>query len=223
MGRKKKKIAKEPAAAITKQPSKISKVQVDGTQNFGYQGKIVVKIQHGNKIIKTTQYHNKGMPSLFKFLCQALAGRYSDLSRPCKIKLFFFPNAEGETSVTPENFDWYTEFNAPVAPRSASPFIQYETTPVLERQYNPDSYQVTFHFRIPFAMINDNIIHMVGFYPNNVFPGNEIDASAYYLFVDEKDPKNKWAPLKLDNITGNFSIIIDWTMKVMNKPEIAKL
>lgn len=69
-------------------------------------------------------------------------------------------------------------------------------------------------------MINDNIIHMVGFYPNNTFPGNEIDASAYYLFVN--DDGDKWAPIELENVTGNFSIIIDWTMAVMNKPNTAE-
>jgi len=219
MGRKKKKVITEEhiEQPAKEEPSKLENVSLAGTQTFGYQGKITVKVQHGNKIIKTKEYHNNGTPLLFKFLCLALAGKYSDFLRPCKVKLFFFPGADGEQAVSPKEFDWQTEFSGTNCPRGATPFILYDTTPILERKHDPERYQVTFHFRIPFAMINDNVIHMVGFYPNNTFPGNEIDASAYYLFVD--DSGENWAPIELENITGNFSIILDWTMAVMNKPE----
>lgn len=219
MGRKKKQTAEkaQTTSPEIKNEQKLENVALTGTQTFGYQGKVTVKLQHGNRVIRTQEYHNNGTPLLFKFLCSALAGRYTDFLRPCKVKLFFFPGADGESAVPPKEFDWQAEFGGTNIPRGVTSFIPYDTTPILERKRNPDRYQVTFHFRIPFAMINDNIIHMVGLYPNNTFPGNEVDASAYYLFVN--DAGDEWAPIELENVSGNFSIIIDWTMAVMNKPD----
>ena len=62
-----------------------------GEQNISYQGRVSVKIQRGNKIISSKTYHNSGMPSLFKFLANCLAGNISANGRPVKIKLFEFP------------------------------------------------------------------------------------------------------------------------------------
>lgn len=62
-----------------------------GEQNIGYQGMVSVKIQRGNRIISSKTYHNSGMPSLFRFLANCLAGSVSANGRPVKIKLFEFP------------------------------------------------------------------------------------------------------------------------------------
>lgn len=204
MARKKKKINKDLVAT--------------GTQNLGYQGKVLVKINHGNKTISTKNYSNSGTPLLFKFFCTALMGSYTEALRPCKIKLFSFPLAEelGSDYNNPGNFDWYTSFSDTVnAPQGATPFITYDTTPKLK--IKETSCEVTFHFRIPFSIISGSLIHMIGFYPNNTYRGAEMDTSAYYLLTNEKG--DKWEPIELSDVTGNFSIIIEWTMAVMNKPK----
>ena len=56
--------------------------------SISYAGKIKVSVERGNKTISTREYHNTGMPNLFKFLCNALAGNYLDNLRPVQIKLF---------------------------------------------------------------------------------------------------------------------------------------
>lgn len=66
-------------------------VHASGEQSIGYQGTVSVKIQRGNKIISSNTYHNSGMPNLFKFLANCLAGSISADGKPVKIKLFEFP------------------------------------------------------------------------------------------------------------------------------------
>lgn len=65
-----------------------SKVKVASSQKIGYQGRIVVKVMRGNKLIETKQFKNHGLPLLFKFLCNALIGTETNTNRPTKIKLF---------------------------------------------------------------------------------------------------------------------------------------
>ena len=67
--------------------------QVSGTQDISYAGVVTIKLQHGKKTIMSKKYHNNGMPDLFKFLCLALAGSYTEALRPCKIKLFCYDAA----------------------------------------------------------------------------------------------------------------------------------
>ena len=216
----------------------ITKTQIDGTQDISYAGKVSIKVQRGNKTILTKQYHNNGMPDLFKFLCQALAGTYNDELRPCKIKLFCYDEANSNQENTqPSQFDWQEVFTETSLigsdtskPRNASPFVLYDTTPVVTKReikgVNGNfktSYETTFHFRIPGSLITTDLVHMIGLYSNYVYAGLEKEACAYYLLT-ERDSENKlyWAPLNLgeDKVSGNFSLIIDWTMSVTNKEAV---
>ena len=222
MGRKKKVEKTEAETPVIN-----SSIEAKGIQPVKYQGTVSVKINHGNKTIFSRQYHNSGMPLLFKFLCSALSGEFFDTLRPCKIKLFYYPEADmGEQGVMPGEFHWDTAFERAESyrPKSLTPYITYDTTPVVKRIPDADSpsgmptyhYETTYHFRVTFELISDTTIHMIGIYPNNAYAGSEQDVSAYYLFVDE-ETQSKWEPLELGEIAGNFSIVIDWTMALMNK------
>ncbi len=199
--------------------------KVEGTQNISYAGTVNIKVQRGKRTLMTKKYNNKGMTSLFKFLCLALAGSYSDDLRPCKIKLFCYDKAN-EINNSPADFNWNTIFNNLVEDRinnyglkDASSFIVFDATPLINKKDN--SYEVTFHFRVPGSLISSDMVHMIGLFPNNVYSGNEKEVSAYYLFteVDASTKKTIWAPLELgeDKISGNYSLIIDWTMSIANK------
>jgi hypothetical protein len=43
------------------------------------------------------------------------------------------------------------------------------------------------------------------------------DICAYYLLTKMVEKDCLWDPLELDDIAGNFSIILDWTLTIMNK------
>jgi hypothetical protein len=45
------------------------------------------------KTLSTRKFDNSGMPNLFKFLCNCLAGNYAEKMRPCKVKLFSYIKA----------------------------------------------------------------------------------------------------------------------------------
>lgn len=233
MARKKKtnQIEKKLVSKITSPVTNLT-----GDQTISYAGHVCVKVNHGNNTILTKHYHNSGMPNLFKFLCNCLAGEYTDKLRPCKIKLFSYLAGDelpDEEKSKLENFNWVTNFSNPsivdeklnpYRPVSATPFIVYDTTPVVMYKEDPQTqnkyYETTFHFRVPFTLLSRNTIYMIGFFPNNAYEGNEANASAYYLFteIDDESKKAVWKPLVLDeSVTGNYSIIIDWTMSITNK------
>lgn len=199
---------------------------VSGTQLLEYQGNVNFSIARGNKIISTKKYHNAGMPNLFKFLANCIAGNNNSQLRPTQIKLFKYPGAIVANAESPANFVWSTVWensDPTLAPFAVSPYVLYNTTPVIERKKLTDNdiaenvyYQITFHFRIPYTFIADNTIHMVGFYPNNA-ADDATDVLAYYLFTTTD--KQRWDPLVISGDINNFSIIIDWTISIANKTE----
>ena len=185
-------------------------------QSLKYQGKIKLQVLHGNKVISTKDYSNNGLPSLFKYLSYALAGQYYESLRPRKICIFKC-QSEGDLS-NPINFNWDNVYNTNQL-QTASPFVAYDATPIIKNN-NSNGYSTTFRFKVPFNWLYLKEFNVMGLFTEN----NE--ACAYYLFTKEtskigEDGKeltdSAWDNQKLDDITGNFSLIIEWTMEISNK------
>ncbi len=204
----------------------MKKIKAVGTQQISYQGTIALAVRHGNRTLYTREYHNSGLPNLFKFLALALAGNASLATRPVKIRLYNYAPAEEDPEstayVSPNNFKWSNSFVGNVKPDPASPFIQYDTTPVIKKVADVENptdddyhYETIFHFRIPFSYISMNRIHLIALFPNNA-TDDQLDASAYYKLVDDEDT-NTWKPMVFDDVAGNYSIIIEWTLSLANK------
>lgn len=196
---------------------KITKISTDlvssKIQPIDYMGEVTLKLNHGNKTIQTKKYTNKGMPNLFKFLCTALMGNYTENLKPCQVKLFTYSEAN---EVKPnEGFDWTTKYDSGVL-KSASAFVTYSSSPTLTKNKDTGAYQVTYHFRIPFMLISNHLVHAIGLFPKVVINEGE-DICAYYLLTKMVEKDCLWDPLELDDIAGNFSIILDWTLTIMNK------
>ena len=198
-------------------------VSAEGLQPLDYLGTVSIKFMKGDSLLKTKTYTNSGMPNLFKFICNALAGNYIPANAPCQIKLYRLLSAEdSDTSegILPVKFNWNTHFEELDA---ATPYILYDTTPKV-KAINEDGnnhYATSYHFRVPFTLISEEIIHAVGFYPSNVI-SPEDEVCAYYLFTTQEESFNGtevvWDPIKLPSAAnGNYSIIVEWTMAVMNK------
>ena len=158
-----------------------------GTQNVNYLGEVTVKLTRGDKVIKSKKYSNSGMPGLFKFICNALAGNFSEVAHPCQIKLFNYLRADDilDEDATPSNFNWETAHSTNNI-RGCTPYILYDTTPKVKRETgttDKDYYTTTYHFRVPFSLISESRIHAVGIYPANVV-SDGTDAYAYYLFTE---------------------------------------
>ena len=78
-------------------------------------------------------------------------------------------------------------------PVSATPYMVYDSTPVIKRVANDTNaesgvrseddyhYETTFHFRIPGLVISESQACLVGFYANNAIDDYK-NASAYDLF-----------------------------------------
>lgn len=174
-------------------------------QELSYQGKVSVKVMHGNKIISTKTFKNKGMPNLFKFISHALAGSFYSEMRPCKIKLFYTQTAvEGDTPIfAPSDFKW--DGDNSTSKQEISPYVVYDATPIVS--YNEESYETLFRFKIPFTWLFGNEYNIVGLF------NSKDEICAYYLFTNN----NEWDTQKLTEAAGNYSLIIEWTMSVSNK------
>lgn len=226
MARKKKKVTTEQPKIENKNKDIIA----SGTQSLNYQGTIKLSIQRGNKTLRTEVYHNSGMPNLFKFLANCLAGLNAEELRPCKIKLFKYPGADARDGMTPTNFTWSGVWQSAYKPVQVSSFVVYDAAPVVAMKLNSEvseellanegnenildyyHYETTYHFRIPSSYISDEIIHMIGLYPNGTVDNSEV--SAYYLLTD--DSGKKWKATDLSDESGNFSIVLEWTLEISN-------
>lgn len=172
-------------------------------QALGYQGKLCIKIMSGNKVISTEYLKNKGDSTLFKFLCQALAGNFYTHMRPCKIKLYDFQNTE---TVLPSEFNFTDAEKVTPYLYEASPYVVYDSTPAV----NPgsDSCTTTFKFKIPYHWLFSkryNVIQLVT---------DTNQSCAYYLCTDTN---GNWNTKELTEATGNFSLVVEWTLEVSNK------
>lgn len=201
----------------------------NSVQQIGYQGTVTITLKHGNRTISTKKYHNSGMPNLFKFLATTVAGNKAPSLRPVKIKLFRYPAADVAQSqvdryVSPTNFKWATAWDDhSLQPVSASPYVMYDTTPVIKYTKNEQTstiiddyhYETIFHFRIPFSYITESGIHLIGLFPDNVID-DSTEVSAYYKLTKDDD-EDAWDPMLFDDLTGNYSIVVEWTLSFTNK------
>lgn len=189
-----------------------STIKESETQAIGYQGSISVSVKRGDKTILKRSYHNSGMPNLFRYIANVVAGNSANELRPVKIKLFNYADTT-QDALTPANFKW--DSASPYL-EAVTPYVLFDTTPVVRSGGNSGeeaSYGTTLHFRIPSSYISNPVIHVVALYPNNAAGKN--DLSAYYTFADEKN-KNSWKPIDMSDSVGDFSIIIEWTLETSN-------
>lgn len=189
---------------------------VSEKQSLQYQGKICVKTLHGDKVISTKYFKNNGLPNLFKFISHALAGSFYPDMRPCKIKLYYADDGDKDSS--PQNFKWVKTATEEATPkREVSPYVIYDATPIVNANVAKEtSYSTTFRFRIPYHWIFGDKYNVVGLFTNNDV------ACAYYLFTKEQTAEDGtitilWDDQELGNPTGNYSLLIEWTMEISNK------
>lgn len=206
-------------------------VQFGEFQDFSYHGDLTVKTLRGKTVTSTKTYHNNGLPNLFRFICSALSGNYTSRLKPSKLRLFTLTNENEEDKL--KNFTWnkaFTSLSQYVDIASAS--VYYDVSPVITRitknADNPDQdyYSVTYHFRIPSAYISKNKIYFVGLYSNSAL--DDQDAMAYYTFNKEVQTNTQgesgttitkelvWDPLVIPEDAQDFSIMLEWTMSVLN-------
>lgn len=65
-----------------------------GNSSLAYEGKVTLKILHGNKIVKTIKQKNAGTLQLMTFLAKCLGGYYKEELTPRHIRLFNVSDGE---------------------------------------------------------------------------------------------------------------------------------
>ena len=177
------------------------------TNSLAYQGKVKLQVLHGNKVISTRNYLNKGLPDLFKYISHALAGVSYNALRPCKVALFYC--TENGQYESPTTFDW-NEALRNKALLEVSPYVVYDAAPVVTIAAG-DGYSTTFRFKIPFNWLYKKSFNVIGLFTENN------TSCAYYLCTKQVDDNLVWETQDLKDVTGNYSLIIEWTMEVSNK------
>jgi hypothetical protein len=90
-----------------------------------------------------------------------------------------------------------------------SPYVVYDAAPVIKSLGTQCT--TTFRFKIPFNWLYAKKFNVLGLFTENN------TACAYYLFTKESDGTKTWDTQELTDITGNYSLIVEWTMEVSNK------
>lgn len=210
MGRKKKE-TEQPK--VSEQKEKETNKSTSGS--IGYQGKISVAVQRGNKTISNKTYNNNGNTNLFRFLGDCLAGTFSEENRPIKIALFNKKN----TGI-PEEAD---DFSTWVFTKSilASPLtIVYSNTPKPKIEGNTVS--ITYDFKIPYTYLTGSVYKVAIYSARNevnteVPSSNNIwNWSAAFGFLNEDG--TDWEPIIISNSNKQYyTLLISWTMSIRNQ------
>ena len=194
-------------ARKTKKKTEQQKTLSTQVNSLAYQGKVKCQITSGNKIISTKYYSNSGLPDLFKYISYALTGTFYSALRPCKVALFDC-NTKG-TYADPAAFTWKSAIDDN-ALDEVSPYVVYDATPIVTA--SSESCSTTFRFKIPFNWLYKKTFNVIGLFTENNSP------CAYYLCTEDGgNGKKIWAGDPLEDVTGNYSLIIEWTMEVSNK------
>ena len=213
MGRKKKTTTETPISQeeIKETSTVMETKKSPSAGTIGYKGNINVKVQRGNKIISNKNYHNTGNQSLFRFLCECLAGNYYDDLRPVKIKLFSGSNSEDISNP----YSWITNgtegtVDTPVATPLA---LTYTNVAAIEDITDNYKYTVSYEFKIPYTYINTSV------YKAAIYAGNENDKtkwSAIFGFLNEDE--SGWDPIEITNADQQYyTLVLTWTMTISNQ------
>ena len=179
-----------------------------------YTGTVTVSSYLGDRLIQTQTKHNAGLPKLFSFIANCLEGAWTVAkdSRPCKLALlksedgedFNKLNADGTANTncsTPTTKPDYWSINYAVA----TP-IMYDTA-VVSTSNNLTS-SITYHFRVPFlSLVGGSAIKKLMLLPA-IASSYAQDACAYYVLNE---------PIEVPTASGNFTVIVDWTLTFTNQ------
>ena len=195
----------------TKRTAQANNVTATQNNSISYQGKVKLQLLHGTKVISTHNYLNKGLPDLFKYISNALAGvSYAPL-RPCKVALFYCATDTGSYT-QPAAFVWEDAYKNNLL-TEVSPYVVYDASPVVSA--NGEGYATKFRFKIPANWLYKQAFNVIGLFSENN------TSCAYYLCTEPDGEGVKWATKdltqELRDVSGNYSLIIEWTMEVSNK------
>lgn len=192
---------------------KVTEIKNNTSDCAQYTGTVTVSSYLGDRLIQQETHHNTGLIKLFRFIGNCLQGNFFEAkyNRPCKIVLLREGTGEDDLeNSTPLNLNaldakerhfWSSEY-AVCGPILYDSAAQVET----DTRSNPTS-AVTYHFRIPFLkLVSGTKIKKLLLLPT-ITTDYVTDACAYFVLPE---------PIEVPRASGNFTVIIDWTLTFTN-------
>lgn len=193
------------------------------SDSFGYEGLITVKLMQRNRVIETRHCKNNGTINLFNYFANCLTGAAAGktataTSCPCKLVLF----ADGGETIDPSNpqkFEQTYWKETAVVSQAVHYDGSVNVSQVMDNDNNIVGSSALFHFRVPFIYLtNDATITKLGLFPEIVTYSSDLQLgtiSAYHKLLN-KD-KTDFNPITVPNSGGNFTIVVDWELRIVNK------
>ena len=194
---------------------------------FIYHGQVTVSIKKNNKIISSHTYNNNGGKELWFFLCTCLAGQYTEAANNYPLKIRLYHNSKSNPVVNPP------DILNDCTPMTA--LISANTKRDVLWDDNNKTYKTTLHFAIPAsafvqksAIEAENYVNQIVLYNKNRGNNDTISSTstttdfeytAYYLITKIESGTLVWDlanSINLNNLFGNFTILIDWQMSFTN-------
>lgn len=193
---------------------------------FVYQGQVTMSVKKNGKIISSHTYKNNGGKTLWLFLCNCLAGKYTEAANfyPAKVRVYF-NSKSSPTDIDPTNIlDSCTVLSTIVSANTKRD--------VLASAAGSEDYRTTLHFTLPSSVFNQlttgqTKIRQIMLYDigkNNSDTNSSLTTNfsycAYYL-VAKKNSSDvlEWDDanaIDLAKLSGNYTILIDWQLSFKN-------
>jgi hypothetical protein len=204
--------------------TEILKTNSDGAQ---YTGTVTIASYVGDRLIHKETHHNAGLASLFEFMSSCLQGRWSEArdKRPCKLVLLKQDVTECLTKAELSSAGDVAKGKGISVPNNVSAVdaagnhywgikyavcnpMMYDTAATT--QTTDTSSAVTYHFRVPFLnLVGGSKVKKLMLLPPRA-SNYQTEACAYFVLKDS---------IEVPEQSGNFTIIIDWTLTFNNKTE----
>ena len=177
---------------------------------IAYSGKVTINLKRGSRILSTKQYHNQGLPTLFRGLRDLFMGRdVLDTIIPHSVALYSFDSEEyanGCSSSTPWS-ELCEELNDHLL--RITPYIPLASSEVRE---DVDEGTLSLQFKVDYSQITSGKkVYMLALFPRKTKEASEeLSAIAVYKLTATN---GTWDP---QNVNISSTLLIDWQISFMN-------
>lgn len=184
---------------------------------IAYSGKVTLNLKRGSRILSTKQYHNQGLPPLFRGLRDIFRGNVEAIGTtiPHSVALYSFDNDDFANSYSP-NISWSDLCDRDKLGEHLLRITPYIPLASSEPREAVDEGTLGLQFKVDYSQITSGKkVYMLALFPRNRETGGESDAIAVYkLTTTTSNGEQEWDP---QTINISSTLLIDWQISFMNQ------
>jgi len=189
----------------------MNKVNKKSEAAIAYSGKVTVNLKRGSRILSTKQYHNQGLPALFRGLRDIFMGRDAlDTTIPHSIALYSFDSEESANRCS-SSTSWSDlckeQLNNHLL--RITPYIPLASSEVRD---DVDEGTLGLQFKVDYSQITSGKkVYILALFPRKITEVSEDQSAIAVYKLTTADGTWDPQPIKISS-----TLLIDWQISFMN-------